>query len=190
MAIAGDSFVAGVGATHKRNGYSRIVADRTELHPVVIACGGAGFINPGPSRFGIHRGPYSRQRWRMPWSPTVEIIQASANDRFYEGSQVEGAIYSYLWSVRKPTMTVLVGPIWCGDGRECLRSVEAAAKSAAARAGIVFFPGSRWIPDENTDSYLATDGGHLNDLGHSIVAWRLLADLQATWPNLNIAAAR
>jgi lysophospholipase L1-like esterase len=158
MTIFGDSWVA--AANRGRPGYAR-------LTPLLLArvgqfngAGGTGFVATSGERLA-----YSSRLDQLAKMPSdLLLLQASGNDAPHDFAEVESAADSFLRQAMPHFQrTVVLGPLWAGEGRERLPQLRDVIASAASRHGVPFIDGLDWMRerDMGPDPFHPSWRGHL-----------------------------
>jgi lysophospholipase L1-like esterase len=184
IAFLGDSLTVGIGAGPQR-GFAWQTAEELGW-PIAIVEGvsGSGFVAPGGGRPMPERVPAV-----VAADPDVVVVAGGTNDVFqgYRPDDVGRAAERLLTDLRTglPSATLVVlGPFppsfeAVGSPDPTRDAVRAAAESAGASfldaGGIV----AAAVHDQaDWDRYISPDGLHPNELGYSVLADALAADLQ------------
>jgi lysophospholipase L1-like esterase len=185
IAFLGDSLTVGVGAPPER-GYAWQTAERLDW-PIALVEGvsGSGFLAPGGGEPMPARVPAI-----VAAHPDVVVVAGGNNDAFqgYPADAVERAATGLLTDLREglpDARLVVVGPFPISLEEAAApgpthRAVRAAAEAAGADfvdAGSIVESAVR--TDDDWSRYISADGLHPNELGYSVMADALAAELRS-----------
>jgi acyl-CoA thioesterase-1 len=183
----GASYTAGLGATPATNGYAYLLGREPGWQTQVYGVAGTGFLNPGP------RGhqTFADRVEHIPTHPRPNLVvfQCGRNDVGYPPAQLRAAVIATADLARKRfvgAQLVFLGPIPAHvPAPPDQLAVTATLASAAAAAKAIFVNPIEqgWITPTNETGYVGRVPAHPDNEGYAYIAERLLADLNALYPD-------
>ncbi|OZF03609.1 SGNH/GDSL hydrolase family protein [Rhodococcoides fascians] len=173
VAIVGDSFSAGIGASNGYGGYATLLGARGCWELNLVARSGSGYAASTDPFVSVPRVAAVATSL-----PDVIIVQGSGNDRG-DGRLFAAATGLYLtYRVVAPqARIVVVGPTGAPDAKHGnIDEIRRHLRDAAGVAGVTFLDpkAERWL---NPATDYAPDGIHPNNSGHARLADRLFSAL-------------
>lgn len=178
VVFIGDSWTEGSGAVALR-GYAVRTAEQLHWNYLVLGVGGSGYDVAG-------RGSTFAQRIDRAVSvhPDVIVVQGSLNERNSTPQALRPAAIETLERLRSAadpaTRVVVLGASYVpGTPRATIDWINDAVRAAAAQAGLPFIDvaGQDWT--DPLQPGIWADPNHPNDVGHQMIADRLVPVLRA-----------
>jgi acyl-CoA thioesterase I len=185
--FVGASYTAGLGATPSTEGYAYLIGREPGWRAQVDGVAGTGFLNPGP-----HGGQTFADRIaHLPTAPRPDLIvfQGGRNDVGYPQNKLLAAATATAELARRRfhgCQVVFLGPIPAHvpapPGQ--LAVADTLRRAASASKSIFVNPIEQaWITPSNENGYVGRVPAHPDNEGYAYIAQRLLADLEALYPN-------
>jgi lysophospholipase L1-like esterase len=175
VAIVGDSFVRGAGASRTSNGYAYLLRKMLDSVVLPLGSGGTGFI----IGCGDGRHYHGRMRQMAISQPNLVVIQTTCNDLHYPNAEVGAAVADYIHIVRRlpsAPRVVLLEAMFCPDIEQLAR-IRGIVSGVAGELGVDFIGTSGWI--DAHPHLMAADQVHPSDEGHRVIAGHLEGPLSA-----------
>jgi lysophospholipase L1-like esterase len=184
VAIIGDSYVAGSGATDAQHGWAYLLARQEGWRGILLGVGGSGLQNDGPCNGQTY---LDRVGATAAVAPAAVIVEGGLNDRD-ASAETEASLLRQLVAalrVRIPGVAIaLVGPPAPepSDAPD-VSKISGAFRDAAAATGVRLVDPytENWFTAANRPALIAPDDIHPNDRGHAYFARRVAQDLSG-WP--------
>jgi lysophospholipase L1-like esterase len=175
VALYGDSYTLGIGASDERLRWSTIVCEARGWQEFNPSVNGLGFIN--------NRGTSDVPADVIANDPDLVFVTMGLNDNFsYDRARddIKAQIIvdlDRLTTALPSARFIVVEPFWYTDDRpESLGVISGWVRAAASSVGADYiFGASHWI--EHHPEWMARDGLHPNDAGYAELACRMDAAL-------------
>jgi lysophospholipase L1-like esterase len=184
VAVIGDSYTSGNGATDVRHGWAYLLARREGWRPVLLGIGGTGLRNDGPCNGQQY---LTRVAAAAAVDPAGVIVEGGLNDRLASAADEENAIHGVVTELRAQipgARIALIGPPAPGPSYVVgVARISRAFRAAAEVTGVQLIDpyAAKWFTPANRPGYIAPDGIHPNDAGHAYFAERV-AEALGNWP--------
>ena len=174
LCLMGDSYCAGTGLSGR--GFfdtARLIAAPRGWRWLNVSLGGTGYLRASEKAGNYLAGQADRA---IEAHPYVVVIVGSRNDCREDAKAVAAAadeLYDYLATSLPRSRVVVVGPIWpAADVPGNLLEVSATLRVCAAKRQFPFVDALEigWQAE-----LLKSDGIHLNNRGHRMLAYRISA---------------
>jgi lysophospholipase L1-like esterase len=173
VTFVGDSWTEGVGARALR-GYAVRTGEQLGWNHRVLGVGGSGYSVAG-------RGSTFAQRIdrAVAGNPDVIVVQGSLNERISNPETLRPAAVSTLARLRAAadpaTQIVVLGASYTpGTAPAVIDWINASVEQAADRAGVTFVDVAAEDWTDPLQRGIWADANHPNDLGHQLIADRLV----------------
>jgi lysophospholipase L1-like esterase len=184
VAVIGDSYMAGFGASTAEHGMAPLLADRLDLDLANFAVGGTGYVNGGA--FGGVQSYPVQAGSAIAADANLYLVEGGLNDwlAVYKDKTADladvtdaaGELYRRLVEEEGADHVIVMGPIWPYDAPDPgIEELNDALRAEAEAAGLDYIDayGQRWINAYNNDQYIGPDLAHPNDLGHIYLARKI-----------------
>lgn len=178
VAVIGDSYMAGFGASSAENSMGPQMAGRLHMDLANFAVGGTGYLNGGP--YGGNQSYQVQAGSAIVADANLYVVEGALNDwsliyvdktaTLDDLKAAAGALYERLADEEGTDNVVVVGPSWPYESEDPgIVEVNDALKAEAEAAGLAYVDAleENWINTENNDEYIGPDMVHPNDLGHT-----------------------
>lgn len=194
LAVYGDSYVnGGHGTTIPRTtGFVPTLARILGIPQVGnFGIGGSGFVSTSSGTVPPF-GDSNRLDQLVAWAPTHLLVCNTLNDNSFVASYpaAAAAVFNQL-ATRLPNIPVRVSSVLFTGAQTTYASLNAAASTAAATAGLTYIDATIWFTgtghagattgDGNADNLLGNDGVHPTIDGHRAIAERMAPELVAAF---------